>query len=209
MKKKLPQSAVVTANAISFAAAAIFGGIGIFAAIANFTRGGWDFMPATIGSLIPGMGTAFFMAFLGLICGLIAMFTLKKITDADLLKKSYATVGVVAGAATVAMIAYLVGIMIYAILAVGAGGDAQAMLWLDCFLPALITGGLFLGLALIAKQIASGGIKILPTMTIVVLCVASAGALLTIISTLVGLYAKSGSYDYDYDDVNNFLNLFR
>ena len=192
MHKKLPQNLIVAVNAISFAGAAIFGGLGIFAAIANFTND-WIIYGGGIESLVGAVATSFFLAVLALCFGLLAKFTIKKITNADLLKKAYGIVAVVAGLLAVLFVVVAVSVAIYALIVVGSKYVDQGDLWLSGFLSALIAAVVAGGTAYLAKKITTGKIAILPLATNAVLGVASLSFLLMIISTIVNTYGDSPS----------------
>ena len=213
-KLKLSQNTIIAINTISFGGAAIFGGIGIFSAISNFTKGDWYIYNSGIESLISGAGTSFFLAILALLFGVLAKLTIKKINNADLLKKSYEKLAIVSALLTVLSIAVAVSIMLFALIAIGAKGINQKTLWLNGFLSALIAAVVTGTTAYFSKKISSGKIATLPSATDIVLGIASVSFLLMIISTIVTLYAGHSSTPSNYlDEVQNgledFYNLFR
>ena len=195
MHKKLSQNLIVAVNAISFGGAAIFGGIGIFAAIANFTKGEWRIYGGSIEGLIGSIATSFFLAVLALGLGILARYTLKKITNSDLLKKAYGTLAVVAGIIGVVLVAVAVSIAIYALIVVGSKAS-QKELWLNGFLAAIIAAIVAFATTYIANKVSSGKIAVLPMATNIVLGVASLSFLLMVISTIVNVYGKSSSSGY-------------
>jgi len=207
MHKKLSQNLVIAVNAISFGGAAIFGGIGIFAAIANFTKGSWYIYGYGIESLVSGVATSFFLAVLALLLGLLAKFTIKKINNADLLKKTYETLAVVTLILTTLFVAIALSVAIYALIGVGSKSIDQKELWLNGFLPALIAAVVTGTVAFIGKKVAKGKIAILPLATNIVLGIASVSLLLMIVSTVVEIYGKSSSQKANdlYNDLYNWL----
>ncbi|MDL2236138.1 hypothetical protein LJC07_08415 [Christensenellaceae bacterium OttesenSCG-928-L17] len=211
MQKKLSQNLIVAVNAISFTGAAIFGGIGIFAAIANFTKGDWSIYNGSIESLIGTISTSFFLAILALLFGILAKMTIKKISDANILKKAYGTVAVVSGLLTILFIAVAVSIAIFALISIGSKSVDQGTLWLSGFLSSIICAAVTFGTALIAKKVSDGQIKLLPMATNIVLGISSLSALLMLISTIVNVYGNNSSSYYNndyYDALNGLLDLF-
>ena len=207
MHKKLSQNLVIAVNAISFGGAAIFGGIGIFAAIANFTKGSWYIYGYGIESLVSVIATSFFLAVLALLLALLAKFTIKKINNADLLKKTYETLAVVTLILTTLFVAIALSVAIYALIGVGSKSIDQKELWLNGFLPALIAAVVTGTVAFIGKKVAKGKIAILPLATNIVLGIASVSLLLMIVSTVVEIYGKSSSQKANdlYNDLYNWL----
>jgi len=207
MQKKLSQNLIVAVNAISFGGAAIFGGIGIFAAISNFTKGSWYIYGYGIETLISGIATSFFLAVLAVLFGLLAKYTIKKITNADLLKKAYETLAVITLILSVLFVAVALSIAIYALIGVGSKSISQKELWLNSFLPALIAAVVTGIVACISKKVARGYIAILPLATNIVLGVASVSLILMIVSTAVNIYGKSSSKKASdlYDDIYNWF----
>jgi len=207
MHKKLSQNLVIAVNAISFGGAAIFGGIGIFAAISNFTKGSWYIYGYGIESLVSVIATSFFLAVLALLLALLAKFTIKKINNADLLKKTYETLAVVTLILTTLFVAIALSVAIYALIGVGSKSIDQKELWLNGFLPALIAAVVTGTVAFIGKKVAKGKIAILPLATNIVLGIASVSLLLMIVSTVVEIYGKSSSQKANdlYNDLYNWL----
>ena len=211
MNKKLSQNLIVAINAISFGGAAIFGGIGIFAAISNFTKGSWYIYGGAFEGLIGSVATSFFLAVLALAFGLLAKFTIKKITSSDLLKKAYVALSVVSKILTVFFVAVAVSVAIYALIGVGSDYVSQKDLWLNGFLAALISAAVAGAVAMISHKVASEKITILPLATHAVLGVASLSLLLMIISTIVNLYgngSSSSSYSDSLNELNDLFNMF-
>ena len=207
MHKKLSQNLIVAVNAISFGGAAIFGGIGIFAAISNFTKGSWYIYGYGIESLVSGIATSFFLAVLALLLALLAKYTIKKINNADLLKKTYETLAVITLILTTLFVAIALSVAIYALIGVGSKSINQKELWLNGFLPAFIAAVVTGAVAFISKKVAAGKIAILPLATNIVLGVASVSLLLMIVSTVVEIYGKSSSQKANdlYNDLYNWI----
>lgn len=208
MHKKLSQNLIIAVNAISFTGAAIFGGIGIFAAIANFTKGDWRIYSSGIESLIGGIDTSFFLAILALALGILARYTIKKITNADLLKKAYGIVAAVSVVLTTLFVAVAVSIALYALIGIGSKAISQKELWLNGFLSAMIAAAVACGVAYVAKKVSAGKIAILPIATNIALGVSSLSLLLMIISTVVNIYGSSNSRYPSDDYLNDLYHLF-
>ena len=191
MQKKLSQNLIVAINAASFGGAAIFGSIGILAAISNFTEGSWYIYGSGIESLIGGVAMSFFLAVLAFVLGVIAKSTIKKITNADLLKKSYGTLTVVACIIGALATTVAISVAIFALIVIGSKSYDQKELWLNSFLPAIIVSAITFCTAWFTRKISSGNIASLPLATNIVLGIASVSLLLTVISTIVVVYGTS------------------
>ena len=208
MQKKLSQNLIVAVNAISFAAAAIFGGIGVFAAIANFTKGNWTIFSPSIENTFLSVPMSFFLAILAILFGLLAKMTIKKVSDATLLNKAYGLVAVVSGLVSVLFVTIAISVAIFALIAVGSKSVDQGDLWLSGFLSSLICGGVAFGTAFIAKKVYDGKIAILPMATNIVLGVTALSAVLMLISTIVNLYSNNSGYGSYGDALDSLEGLF-
>jgi MFS family permease len=209
-KLTAPQGLLATLNAFSITLAAFFGINSIFGAIAHFTKSAkepWSFGVPVIGNFsIAGVPTLFLAAFISVVFGLIGILTLKKITDAEVLKKSYAKVSAFFAIVSVILTSIAVGTIIYALLALGEkSGVDQGDLWLSGFLPALILAVASVVATIIAKQVAAGKTAILRIFSLIALGVAVLGFILVVISTLVNFYGKKTSSSYDDFDLRDYF----
>lgn len=192
--KDLPQLFLVAANAFSVVYAVEVGLMAIVMAILALSAGG----------LVGGI-TAFYPFWWGLsalVFGLIAFFSMKKITDREMLKKAYGIVAAFLIVEIVIVATAAIAVIPYAIFAAGAGGEIQKMLWLNLFLPFLGVAVVISGFLFVIKKIYDGMIKLLPIVVYVILAIAGVALVMAIIATFTGLYGKnnyySPSYDYDY-----------
>lgn len=208
MQKKLSQKLIITTNAISFAGAAIFGGMGVFAAIASFTKGDWTVYGAGFEGLLGSVSTSFFLAVLALLLGLLAKYTIKKMKDAALLKKAYGILAFGVGCMSAVFVAIATSIALYALIGLGSKSIDQPDLWLNGFLPATLAAIVTAITAKVAKKVAMGKVVILPLATDIVLGVSALSLLLMIISTVLSVYGdkKPASTGSKYiDDLYNYF----
>jgi hypothetical protein len=183
--KNVSQLFLVATNAFSLVYAVEVGLLAVYVAIRALIEGG-----ATGGVM------AYIPLWLGLSAGafgLIALLTVKKITDHELLKKAYNIVAAFVLVGAVLAMTGAVGVMLFSLFAVGVGA-IQGVLWLDLFLPMFAVAAVATGLLAVAKKIAGGMIKLLPIMTYVIFAIAGIALILAIVATFVGLYGGSGSY---------------
>jgi hypothetical protein len=191
--KNFSQLFLVAANAFSLVYAVEVGLLAVYVAIRALITGG-----------AAGGVMAYVPLWLGLsagVFGLIALLTVKKITDQELLKKAYNIVAAFVLAIGVLAATGAVGAMLFSLFAVGVGA-IQATLWLDMFLPMLCVAGVAVGFLVIAKKIASGMTKMLPVVAYVIFGIAGIALILAIVATFVGLYGGSSSYytpSYNYN----------
>jgi hypothetical protein len=209
-KLHTPQGLLATINAFSIAFATFFSVNSIFGAIANFTKGEWTFSIPVIGqfSVVKDSSTLFMTAFIAVVFALVGLLTLKKITDAEILKKAYTKISSFFAIISVILTSIAAGTIIYALLALGEkSGVDQGDLWLSGFLPALILAATSVAVTVLTAKIASGKTALLRVLSLIALCVAAVGFILVVISTLVNFYAeKSSPYQKEYDIFKNILN---
>ncbi|MDR1970210.1 MAG: hypothetical protein LBQ11_02610 [Candidatus Nomurabacteria bacterium] len=178
------QGFVAGINAFSLVYAVQASALAIILAIQALTTGGLIGGGMALAPLQIGISAVAF--------GLIALLTAGKITDKEMVKKVYGIAKKVLLIEVVLMASFLVGLMLYALFAVGAGGTLQRALWLDSFLPLLAMAGVVVGLLFVAKEIKCGGnIKLIPIIAYVILGAAGVALILSIIATFIGLYGNS------------------
>ena len=201
-KRDVPQVFVVAANAFSVVYAVEIGLFAVYMAIMALVTGGF------VGGV-----PAFYPFWWGLsaaVFGLVAFFSMKKITDREMLKKAYGIVAAFLIVEIVITATAAIAIIPYALFAAGAGGELQKVLWLNMFLPFLGVAAAITGFLFVIKKIYDGMIKLLPIVTYVILAIAGVAIVLAMIATFVGLYGKSSrsyttpSYDYDFDYYLNY-----
>jgi uncharacterized membrane protein YwzB len=189
-KKNLPQLFLVAANAFSLVYAVEVGVFSIVMAILALVTGG-----------ITGGFLAYYPFWFGIsavVFGLIAFWTMKKITDKDLLKKAYGVAAAFLMVEVIFTATAAISVIPFALFAVGAGGAVQQALWLNMFLPFFGAAAVMAGLLAAVKKIFDGYVKLLPIMTYIVFAVAGIALILAIIATFVGLYGGSGGSYYYY-----------
>jgi hypothetical protein len=186
-KKSLPQSGLAAINAFSLVYAVEAGIFAVVLGIIALTQGR------------VGAGTAFPALLIGisaLAFGLVALFTMRKITDKNLVKKAYGVAAVILLIEAILYAAMTVGTALYALFSVGIG-EIQGNLWLNWFLPLLGLTVVSAGLSFVAKKVYDGmASKILPIVAYIALGIAGVGILLAMIATFVGWYGSSGRYYY-------------
>ncbi|MDR2063441.1 MAG: hypothetical protein LBQ02_01445 [Candidatus Nomurabacteria bacterium] len=213
-KITMPQKSLAGLNAFSIAIATFFGALSIFGAIAKFVAmgaksgDGWAFgIPITGVFNNTAVPALFITAFIALVFGVIGFITLRKITDAEVLQKSY---GKTSGFFTILSIIFTsitISVVFYALFALGEkSGVVQKDLWLNSFLPSLIVSATAIVTTVLAKQVAAGKTALLRIFGFIALGVAAIGFILVVISTLVGFYGKTSSSPYDYNDIYNLFN---
>jgi hypothetical protein len=157
----------------------------------------------SITSLIDGGGmlalSPFKAAIVAAALVLVASITAKKITEKENLKKGYsiaaAAMTVVAAIAAVSAVA----IIPFALFAIGAGGSIQKDLWLNNFVPTLISAVVAAATVIVFKKLRDGMPKLMQFVTYGVLGLAGVALILTIIGVFVGFYGKNKC-----EDVSNF-----
>ena len=196
-KIHLPQAFMVTMNAFSVVFAAEAGVLAVVAAIEMLIDGSFGIL-----ALSP-----FTLSLMAAAFGLIAMLTMKKITDSGLTKKAYGVASIVLVIQAILAAVATVAIIPFALFAAGAG-YVQKYLWLNKFLPYLVTTAVIVGLLFVIKKIYDGMIKLLPNLTYAILGVAGVALILSIVATCVGFYGESSRYDDIYkamDDINKMF----
>jgi len=129
-----------------------------------------------------------FYAVSAIIFGLIAFFTMKKLTDTSMLKKAYAIAAAFLSVAVVLFAAATITTVLYAIFAAGAGAAIQKLLWLNMFLPFFGITAILFGIVCFTKSISDGKIKLLPPYIYTILGISGLGFILAMIATFIGLY---------------------
>jgi MFS family permease len=189
-KVSMSQETAVKLSAVSLVFAAFFAVMTIFAAIASFTGGKWAFsIPFisffAVGSvstmLIAGLTSALFAA--------ISFKTVRKITDTDLLKSTYKKWTLFLGVISVFFVSAIVATILYSLFMLGNKLFSQSALWLNGFLPALVTTSVVVVLTVIFNAISKGKTAILGALNTIVLIAASLALILSIVSILVNTYS--------------------
>ncbi|MCL1876676.1 hypothetical protein FWF74_01410 [Candidatus Saccharibacteria bacterium] len=195
-KKKLPQTLVVVLNAFSVVFAAELGILTVTIAIIYLISG-------------VGGGLAFGPFELSLVAAafaVIALLTMKKITDAGMMKKAYGVAAIILIVQAICVAVAAVAVIPFALFAAGAGGAVQKSLWLGSFLPSLGVTAVVVGLLFVVKKIYDGVIKILPIVTYVILGIAGLAFILSTISTFIGFYGKNPCESYsNFDSYSEYI----
>jgi len=129
-----------------------------------------------------------FYAVSAIIFGLIAFFTMKKLTDTAMLKKAYAIAAAFLSVAVVLFASAAITTVLYAIFAAGAGAAFQKLLWLHMFLPFFGITAILAGIVCFTKSISDGKIKLLPPYIYTILGISGLGFILGMVATFIGLY---------------------
>jgi hypothetical protein len=194
--KGLSQLFLVAANAFSLVCAVEAGALAIILAITALVTGG-----------LSGGVSAYYPLWFGIsaaISGLVALWTAKKVTDVEMLKKAYGIATAFVLVELVLAATATISLVLFALFAIGADGVSQQSLWLNSFLPYLGATAVLAGLLVVVKKISDGVTKLLPIIIYIVFGMAGIALILAIIAVFVGLYGGSSSryspsyYDYDY-----------
>ncbi len=209
-KVKFTSKKMAYINAFSIAFAIFFGVAAIFAAVAGFTNGKWDFGVPFIGTFFGGNvypGSSLYMtAVFVLIFGVLSLLTVRKITSLDDMKGAWKKVAGVFAVITAIFAVEAVATAIYALMAVGEkSGVSQKYLWLSSFLPIIINGLVAFGVTFMAKQIVAGKTQVLRIASYVAIAIATVAFILVFIQTLVNFYDKKSYTDYLDDDAYELL----
>jgi len=199
---KSKKAAALNAFALSFAA--FFGFVSIFAAIAGFSGGHWAFSIPLIGAVLANVGyisVAFVTALLAFALAIIGALATKNITDKDALSGSWYAVSKVFFFLAIVYIVTIIAIALYSILGAGqSSGVNHEYLWLNNFLPNLVTAVGATVVCIFAKQISAGNTALLRAFSAIAITIASLGLILVVIQTSVGLYSSDPS---SYRPVNS------
>jgi hypothetical protein len=211
-KVNMPQGLLAPLNAFSIVFAAFFGVVSVFGAIAAFTaaaKTSWSFGIPLINTFnTTSVSTLFVTAFVAAAFAVIGFITLKKITDAEALKKSYATASNVLTIVAVILTSITVATILYALLALGkSSGVSQGPLWLNSFLPVLIMTAMVIGAKILTKKVADGNTALLRVFGLIALGAGGLGFILVIVATLVGFYG-SGSSSTSTDSIYDLMKYF-
>jgi len=198
--KGLPQIFLVTVNVFSIVFAAEAGIFAIVAAISALAAKGFATGLAAFGPFCLGLSAVVF--------GLIAMFTIKKITDRDMSRKAWGIVAAILFVQIVLMSVVLVGVIFFALFAAGAGGAVQKELWLNTFLPVLGITAVLVGLLFVVKKIYEGMNKLVPIIIYIIFGVAGIALILSIIAAFIGFYGHNSYYEIFDDTFNDFYNTY-
>lgn len=198
-KRKIDGSKAAYVNAISLTLALIFGAIAICLGIGEFS--GWEFFGSMLVVLFEFPAVAF--GILSVICAVICIFSVNKITDKAAFEKIWKILYKVCFGLGVFKAVDVVSIVIYALLAIGpSSGMDQGYLWLNQFLPAFIMFVIYMLIALLAKKILTGKTVLVRIFGIAAMILASVGCLVVLIGSLCNLYNAEKVDDLRYSDDN-------
>lgn len=181
-------------NAIGLGVAVYFGVMAIFGAIAGFAKIAWNMKTDEVSLFLLGGGNLnLAMALTAVLGAVVAMLTIKKITDAEILKNAYRGLMVgflmLAGMAAVGMLATA----LYSLMGIGAKYVSQGSLWGIDFVVALVKFLAAVTVVVIAQNVVKGKIQMLKMANFAGLGIAGLGLVLVVISVLIGFYSKSGT----------------
>ena len=211
---KLERKSLSAANAWAIALSLFFGYSAIFSAIAGFTKK-WIFSIPFFGRFMGtnvAVPTLFLTVLFAVTFGIFGLVTLGKVTDAEATKKSWNNISKLFLGFVFVYVIDMVAIAIYSLISIGRGKSFdQGALWLNSFLPTLISTVGAGAIWLIGKQIAAGKTAVLRVVSIVAAGVAVVAFILVFVQMLVKFYGKSNSYYDDYDDYDysKVLDLFK
>ena len=196
-KKKIDGSKAAYVNAISLVLALVFGAIAICLGIGEFS--GWEFFGSMFVVLFEFPAVAF--GILSVICAVICIFSVNKITDKTAFEKIWKILYKVCFGFGLFKAIDVVSIVIYALLAISPNsGVDQGYLWLNQFLPAFIIFVVYMGVALLAKKILAGKTVLVRIFGIIAMIFTSVGCLVVLISSLCNLYNTEQIDDLRYSD---------
>ena len=216
-KIKIDNKSMAGINAFATAFASFFGFATIIAAIATFAKK-WSFnipfLSNVFGSNLGQASSLLTVATLTLVCAIIGLLTVRKITDVESMKKAW---GVVAKVFTIFLIIFvvdMVSIIIYSLLSLGRSKFEinQGTLWGSSFVANLILAAASGAMLFISSKIAKGETKYLSIMRFVAIGLASVAVLIVIIALLVGFYSKpsaSSELEDAYSELENLYNYFK
>ena len=163
-KIKIDNKSMAGINAFATAFASFFGFATIIAAIATFAKK-WSFnvpfLSNVFGSNLGQASSLLTVAILTLVCAIIGLLTVRKITDVESMKKAW---GVVAKVFTIFLIIFvvdMVSIIIYSLLSLGRSKFEinQGTLWGSSFVANLILAAASGAMLFISSKIAKGETK--------------------------------------------------
>ena len=208
-KMKISASLLAKLNAWSIALATFFGYATIFVAIAGFTKK-WNFslpfFTRLLGSNVGMVSTALITAIVTLVLAIFALATMNKLTDKEVVKKSWRNIAIFFLAITAVYAIDIVAIIMSSILMIGVRG-VQGQLWLSNFLPTLILAGGSVGMFFIAKAISQGKASLIRAFAIVAVSLAGTALLLVIVQQLVAFYGKSSGYSAYRELYDSLIDL--
>ena len=209
-KVKIENGKIAKLNAWCIALSVFFGWATIWTAIAGFAKK-WSIELPNITRLFvasdsPLGSTLLVTGALSVTAAIIALVTIRKITDAEALKKAWSCVAITFLIITGVYAVNIVIMMIYALMMIGSKSINQGTLWSCCFVGLLLHG---LGAATVwflAHLIAKGNNKVLRILSFVAIGIASVALILAFIQCLVSTYSKKSSSlnDIDWSDLLDY-----
>ncbi|MBQ8157156.1 hypothetical protein IJ102_02085 [Candidatus Saccharibacteria bacterium] len=212
-KLKIDNKKLAGINAFTTAFATFFGFTAIMAAISSFTKGDWSFnvpfVGTFLGSNLGQVSTVLVVALLALVCAIIGLMTVRKITNLEAMKKSWHCVSKVFLVFAAIFCVNLIGVMLYSLLSLGRKSTevSQATLWGSNFVANLILMAASCAMYFVSTKIAHGETKYLSVLRFVAIAVAVVAVVIVVVSLLVGFYAKGSSSSYD--SMNDVYDYFR
>ena len=198
-KLKMDKHKIATLNAWSIALAIFLGWSAIFAAIAGFTKGDWNFSIPFFGKLM-GSNTEVPLiittALFALVFGIFGFLTLKKVTDAEATKKAWGCISKVFLAFVFVYVVNMIGIVLYSLMSLGRTEDYnfdQGVLWLSSFLPTVICCVGAAAIVYMGKMISAGKTNVLRIASMIAGGIAVVAFILVFIQQLVSFYSKPES----------------
>ena len=212
---KLERKSLSAVNAWAIALSLFLGYSAIFSAIAGFTKK-WTFSIPFFGRFMGSnvaAPTLLLTVLFAVAFGIFGLVTIGKVTDAEAMKKSWSNISKLFLGFVIVYAIDMIGIALYSLMSLGRGKSFdQGELWLNSFLPTLISAIGACAMWFIGKQIAAGKTSILRIVSIAAAGIAIIAFILVFVQLLVKFYGKSSKYDYDdYDDYDysKVLDLFK
>lgn len=212
-KIKIDNKKMAGINAFATAFASFFGFTTIIAAIAVFAKK-WSFNVPFLGNLFgSNLGQAsslLTVALMTLVCAIIGLITVRKITDVESMKKAWSCVAKVFVIFLIIFTVDMISIIIYSLLSLGRSKLEinQGTLWGSSFVANLILAAASGAMLFISSKIAKGETKYLSIMRFVAIGLASVAVLIVIIALLVTFYSKASATSELEDAYNELYNLF-
>ena len=204
-KVKIENSKIAKLNAWCIALSIFFGWATIWTAISGFTKSWRIVLPGPASWLVANSNPASGVLVLGAIAvtaAIVALLTIRKITDAEALKKAWSCVATTFLLITCIYAVNIVIMMIYALMMIGSKYIDQGDLWSMGFVGLLLHG---LGAATVwflARMIANGNNKVLRILSFVAIGIAAVALILAFIQVLVSTYGKKKASIDSLDDVD-------
>ncbi len=213
-KIKIDNHKVADINAFATAFASFFGFATIIAAISTFTKGKWSFnipfLGSFLGSNLGQTSSMLVVALLTLACAIIGLMTVRKITDAEAMKKAWSCVAKVFGVFVIIFCVDMVAVLIYSLLSLGRSKFAvsQGELWGSSFVANLILALASAAMFFVSAKIAKGETKYLSIMRFVAIGIASVATLMAVVSLLVSFYSKTPTTEVE-DAIDSLNDLYK